>query len=134
MKVPMDREPIVPESMREVVRAKGYLPALRVGEFVFVAGQVGRDASFKLIDDVREQFSACFENLRMVLAEAGCTLDDLVDVTTYHVDMPVHWDTFREVKREWFPVGNVPWTCVGVTALAQSGLLLEVKGMACRRA
>lgn len=130
----MDREPIVPASMRDVVRDKGYLPALRVGEFVFVAGQVGRDAALTVITDVRAQFAACFANLREVLAEAGCTLDDLVDVTTYHVDLPVHWEAFRAVKREWFPVGNVPWTCVGVTALAQPGLLLEVKGTACRRA
>lgn len=128
------REPIVPASMREVVRAKGYLPALRVDDLVFVAGQVGRDAAFNVVTDPREQFSACFENLRLVLAEAGCTLDDLVDVTTYHVDLPGHWETFRAVKREWFPVGNVPWTCVGVTALAHPALLLEVKGTACRPA
>lgn len=126
------REPVVPASMQDVVRDKGYLPALRVGDFVFVAGQVGRDAALGVIADPRAQFAACFDNLRAVLAEAGCTLDDLVDVTTYHVDMPAHWDTFRAVKREWFPRGAVPWTCVGVTALAQAGLLLEVKATACR--
>ncbi len=130
----LEREPVVPESMRDVVRDKGYLPALRVGEFVFVAGQVGRDSAQRVIADPREQFAACFENLRTVLAAAGCTLDDVVDVTTYHVDMPAHWDTFRAVKRDWFPGGAVPWTCVGVTALAQAGLLLEVKATACRPA
>ena len=128
----LPREPVVPASMREVVSEKGYLPGLRVGDFVFVAGQVGRDATGRVIADPHAQFAACFDNLREVLAEAGCTLDDLVDMTTYHVDMPLHWDTFRAVKREWFPAGNVPWTCVGVTALAQAGLLLEVKGTACR--
>jgi len=130
--VTVARAPIVPASMQDVVRDKGYVPALRVGDFVFVAGQVGRDAALRVIADPRAQFAACFDNLRVVLAEAGCTLDDLVDVTTYHVDMPLHWDTFRAVKREWFPMGAVPWTCVGVTALAQAGLLLEVKATACR--
>lgn len=130
----LEREPIVPASMGDVVRDKGYLPALRVGDFVFVAGQVGRDAALRVIADPREQFTACFGNLRVVLAEAGCTLDDLVDVTTYHVDMPTHWDTFRAVKREWFHAAAVPWTCVGVTTLAQPGLFLEVKATACRRA
>lgn len=130
----LEREPIVPASMQDVVREKGYLPALRAGDFVFVAGQVGRDAALRVIADPREQFSACFENLRIVLAAAGCTLDDLVDVTTYHVDMPAHWDVFRAVKRDWFPAGTAPWTCVGVTALAQAGLFLEVKATACRRA
>lgn len=129
----LDREPIVPPSMRDVVREKGYLPALRVGEFVFVAGQVGRDGAMQLLPDPHAQMAACFANLRDVLAEAGCTLDDLVDVTTYHVDLHAHWETFRAVKREWFPAGSVPWTCVGVTTLAHPAMLLEVKGTACRR-
>lgn len=127
------REPVVPAAMQDVAREKGYLPALRVGDFVFVAGQVGRDAAFAVVADPREQFVAAFENLRSVLAEAGCTFDDIVDMTTYHVDMPVHWETFRAVKRELFPAAVFPWTCVGATALAHPAFLLEVKATACRR-
>lgn len=127
------REPIVPPAMRDVAREKGYLPALRVGDFVFVAGQVGRDAAFNVVADPRAQFAAAFENLRGVLAEAGCTFDDIVDMTTYHVDMPEHWEAFRAVKRELFPVASFPWTCVGATALAHPAFLLEVKATACLR-
>ncbi len=127
----LEREPIVPPAMQDVAREKGYLPALRVGDFIFVAGQVGRDAAFNVIADPRAQFAAAFDNLRHVLAEAGCTFDDIVDMTTYHVDMPQHWEAFRTVKRELFPVALFPWTCVGATALANSAFLLEVKATAC---
>ena len=129
----LTREPIIPAGMQDVVREKAYLPALRVGDFIFVAGQVGRGEDMAIVADPHAQFAAAFENLRIVLAEAGCTFDDIVDMTTYHVDMPTHWETFRAVKRGLFPQGTFPWTTVGVTALANPAFLLEVKATACRR-
>ena len=81
------------------------------------------------------QFAACFENLRMVLAEAGCTFDDIVDITTYHVDMDGALGPHSARSRTaMLPRGKFPWTAVGVTALAEPALLLEVKATACCRA
>jgi enamine deaminase RidA (YjgF/YER057c/UK114 family) len=130
----MNRTPIIPPSMQSVVADKGYVPGLRVGDFVFLAGQVGRTIDMKIVVEPAAQFEACFENLRMVLAEAGCTFDDVIDMTTYHVDMDKHWPAFREVKNRVLPRGKFPWTAVGVTALADPAFLLEVKATACVRA
>jgi len=129
----MHKTPIVPPSMQSVVADKGYLPGLRVGDFLFLAGQVGRTIDMKIVVEPTAQFEACFENLRMVLAEAGCTFDDIIDMTTYHVDMDRHWPAFREVKNRVLPRGRFPWTAVGVTALADPAFLLEVKATACVR-
>ena len=129
----MNKTPIVPPSMQSVVDSKGYLPGLRVGAFLFLAGQVGRTIDMEIVVDPTAQFEACFENLRMVLAEAGCTFDDIVDMTTYHVDMDRHWPAFREVKNRVLPRGKFPWTAVGVSALADPAFLLEVKATACVR-
>ena len=128
------KTPVVPSSMQSVVDQKGYLPGLRVGDFLFLAGQVGRTIDMTIVVDPKAQFEACFENLRVVLAEAGCTFDDIVDMTTYHVDMDKHWPAFREVKNRVLPRGRFPWTAVGVTALADPAFLLEVKATACVRA
>jgi enamine deaminase RidA (YjgF/YER057c/UK114 family) len=125
--------PIIPPSMQAVVKTRGYLPGLRVGDIVFLAGQVGRTADMQIVTDPRAQFEAAFENLRVVLAEAGCTFDDLVDMTTYHVDMAKHWSVFREVKNRVLPRGKFPWTAIGVSALADPAFLLEVKATACVR-
>ncbi len=129
----MNRTPIVPPSMQSVVEQKGYLPGLRVGDFLFLAGQVGRDADMRIVVEAKAQFEAAFENLRIVLAEAGCTFDDIVDMTTYHVDMDRHWPVFREVKNRVLPRGKFPWTAIGVSALADPAFLLEVKATACVR-
>ncbi len=71
------------------------------------------------------QFEQCFENLRTVLATAGCTFADVVDMTTYHVAIDEHWPAFIEVKNRLVPRGVFPcagedvWCAIEVTADAQ---------------
>lgn len=121
------REVIVPATMRRIFEEYGYAPALRVGELVYVAGQVGRTADLQVIVDPEAQFTAAWDNCRIVLEAAGCGFADVVDLTTYVVDMPVHMPLFREVKRRHFPQGTCPWTAIGVSALSRPGLLAEIK-------
>lgn len=108
----------------------GYVPAVQVGRTVYCAGQVGRTADLQVIADPEAQFVAAWENLRTVLAEAGCTYEDVVEMTTYHVDMHTHMAVFRAVKDRLFPRGRCAWTCVGVQDLARPGLLVEIKCIA----
>ncbi|VEB98311.1 RutC family protein yjgH [Cedecea lapagei] len=128
-----DREIIMPPSMQELAKRAGYAPAVVVGNTVYCAGQVGRTPDLQVIADPKSQFIACWENLRLVLEEAGCSFGDVVEMTTYHVDMKEHMDVFREVKDEVFPRGHCAWTCIGVAELARPGLLVEVKCIAVRR-
>ena len=127
-----DREIIVPESMRSIVERAGYAPAVRVGEIVYVVGQVGRTADLQVIEDPAEQFAAAWENVRIVLEAAGCSFADMVDVTTYHVGMARHMDVFREVKNRLVPREGYAWTRIGVSELAHPGLLVEIKCVAHR--
>ncbi|MBE7211744.1 MAG: RidA family protein [Gluconacetobacter diazotrophicus] len=128
-----DRDLIVPKRMERVVETAGYVPAVRVGDLVFCAGQVGRDADLSVIEDPEAQFAACWDNLRLVLEEAGCGFEDVVDMTTYHVDLAVHFPIFRAVKDRLFPRGSCAWTVIGVSELARPGLLAEIKCTAVRR-
>ncbi len=128
-----DRRVIVPPSMQRIVETAGYAPAVLVGDTVYCSGQVGRTSDLTVIDDPEMQFTACWENLRVVLAEAGCTFEDVADMTTYHVGMAEHMATFRSVKDRLFPRGTCAWTAIGVSELARPGLLLEIKCVAVRR-
>ena len=70
-----------------------------------------------------------FANLRATLAAAGCTLDDLVDVTTFHTDPERQFPTIMKVKQEMFGAPPYPnWTAVGVNWLA--GFDFEIKVIA----
>jgi len=135
MNIPIsnDRQLIVPSSMTLLAERAGYAPAVKVGSTVYCAGQVGRTDELEIIFDPAQQFLRAWENLRTVLAAAGCTFEDVVDMTTYHVDMQQHMAVFRSVKDSVFPRGTCAWTCIGVSELAKSGLLVEIKCVAVQR-
>lgn len=122
-----DREIIIPPGMERLAERAGYAPAIRVGHTLYCAGQVGRTPALEVISDPADQFRACWENLRSVLAAGGCTFADVVDMTTYHVDLHRHLETFRKVKDTVFPRGTCAWTVIGVVDLALPGLLVEIK-------
>jgi enamine deaminase RidA (YjgF/YER057c/UK114 family) len=59
----------------------GYSRAVVAGDWVFVAGTTGFDyASMTIADHVVAQAEQCFQNIAVALAQAGCTLDDVVRV------------------------------------------------------
>jgi enamine deaminase RidA (YjgF/YER057c/UK114 family) len=128
-----ERKIVLPQSMALLAERAGYAPAIKVGAMVFCAGQVGRTAALEVISDPEKQFVAAWENLRTVLAEARCTFEDVVEMTTYHVEMREHMAVFRTVKERLFPRGHCAWTCVGVSELAHPGLLVEIKCVAVSR-
>lgn len=75
------------------------------------------------------QIRLAFDNLRAVLAAAGCTFDDIVDVTSFNTDLESQFESVMRVKDEAFTMRPYPnWTAVGVNWLA--GLDFEIKVIA----
>ena len=128
-----DRQIIVPDTMILLAERAGYAPAVKVGTTLYCAGQVGRTADLQVIEDPEQQFLAAWENLRQVLAAGGCSFEDVVEMTTYHIDMNQHMPLFRQVKDSLFPRNTCAWTCIGVSELAKPGLLVEIKCIAVQR-
>ena len=128
-----DRQIIVPDTMKLLAERTGYAPAVKVGTTLYCAGQVGRTADLVVIEDPEQQFLAAWENLRQVLAAGGCSFEDVVEMTTYHIDMNQHMPLFRQVKDSLFPRNTCAWTCIGVSELAKPGLLVEIKCIAVQR-
>ena len=65
-----DRQAIVPPGMEAVYEQIGYAPAIRVGNTVYVSGQIGRRRDLQLVEDREAQITEAFANLQLVL-EAG---------------------------------------------------------------
>lgn len=123
----VERKTIVPPGMERIFQDYGYAPALQVGRILHCAGQVGRTPDLQVIEDPEAQFEACWNNVATVLAAAGCGFADVIDLTTYHVEMQRHFDVFKMVKNRRFPRQTCPWTAIGVQSLSRPGLLLEIK-------
>lgn len=121
--------PVFPDNRHALYEAHEYSAAIRSGDLLFVAGQVGSRADGSPEPDFATQVRSAFNNLKQTLAAGGCTLNDLVDVTTFHTDPQHQFETVMQVKKEVFPNAPYPnWTAVGVTWL--SGFDFEIKVIA----
>lgn len=80
------REAIFPANRHALYEAHGYSAAIRSGDLVFVSGQVGSRNDGTPEPDFGKQVQLAFENLEATLKAAGCTFDDIIDVTTFHTD------------------------------------------------
>jgi enamine deaminase RidA (YjgF/YER057c/UK114 family) len=104
--------------------------AVRSGRVVWISGQVGFDGANNLIPkSIEEQSRLALDNLKIVIEDAGGTLDDIVELVSYHTDMR-ELDAFTEVKAEFFGADYPAWTAVGVTALADPELKVEIRATA----
>ncbi|MBW8726582.1 MAG: RidA family protein [Inquilinus limosus] len=123
------REPIFPAQRHALYDEHRYSAAIRSGDLLFVSGQVGSREDGSPEPVFEKQVRRAFANLRSVLAAAGCTLDDVVDVTTFHTDPEAQFETVMKVRSA--EIGEPPfpnWTAVGVTWLA--GFDFEIKAIA----
>jgi enamine deaminase RidA (YjgF/YER057c/UK114 family) len=120
------RDAVFPADRHALYEAHGYSAAVRSGDLLFVSGQVGSRPDGSPEPDLEAQVRLAFANLQATLAAAGCTFDDIVDVTSFHTDPQNQMAAVMAVKTETFPRAPFPnWTAVGVTWL--SGFDFEIK-------
>ena len=100
---------------------------------IFIAGQLGLDMENKLVGmagDFRAQANKAIDNLKLALADAGATINDVVKINNYLVDMS-HIAIFREVRDQHFNMAAPPAsTTVAISQLARPGALFEIEAIA----
>jgi enamine deaminase RidA (YjgF/YER057c/UK114 family) len=123
------RDVVFPAGRRALYERNHYSPAIRSNGFLFVSGQVGSREDGSPEPDLEAQMRLAFDNLNAVLAAAGCSFDDVVDVTFFIVDPESKLDTFWKVFADhWGPAPHPTLTAVGVTWLY--GFQFEIKVIA----
>lgn len=123
------RDPVFPTRPHALYGAHEYSPAIRSGDLLFVSGQVGARADGSPEPDFAAQVQLAFDSLEAVLKAAGCTFDDIVDVTSFHTDPAAQFPIILPIKSKVFGAAPYPnWTAVGVTWL--SGFDFEIKVIA----
>jgi 2-aminomuconate deaminase len=114
----------------------------RAGDFLFVSGTSARRADNTIagaeVDltgttrlDIRVQTRAVIENIRDILQSAGAQLQDVVEVSTYLVNMN-DFAGYNEVYGEFFGYDGPARTTVAVHQLPHPHLLIEITARAYR--
>lgn len=103
---------------------------IRVGDLLFVSGQVGTDDDGKVVgDDVETQAHQAFRKLAGVLEAGGSSLAHVVKVTIF-VAEATPLATIVALRRRYFSEPYPADTLVQVSALARPGLLFEIEAIA----
>jgi enamine deaminase RidA (YjgF/YER057c/UK114 family) len=120
------RDAVFPAGRHDLYTSYAYSAAIRSDDLLFVSGHVGSRSDGSPEPDFEAQVRLAFANLEATLKAGGCGFDDIVDVTTYHIDPENQFPTVMIVKAEIFPEAPYPtWTAVGVNWLA--GFDFEIK-------
>ncbi len=123
------RDAVFPPGRHALYDLHRYSPAVKADGLLFVAGQVGSREDGSPEPTLEGEVRRAFDNLNAILAAAGCTFDDVVDVTVFMVNPDAIFEQAWEIAREYW--GSAPYptaTAVGVTWL--SGFQFEIKVVA----
>jgi 2-iminobutanoate/2-iminopropanoate deaminase len=101
-------------------------PATKFGNLVFVAGQTGRHpVTGELGRDIREQTRNVLERIKVILAAAGTSLDNVLSAMT-HLTRVENLTAYNEEYAKYFPTDKPARTTVTVAALNKPELLVEI--------
>ncbi len=127
------------KTLSEKATPRGAYPHIRrAGDFLFVSGISSRRPDNSIAGaaadgqgttelDIRVQTRAVIENIQDILSSMDCALEDLVDVTTFLVNMN-DFAGYNEVYAEYFSKGGPARTTVAVHQLPHPHLVIEMKG------
>lgn len=132
-----EHAPVLPQ----LARPRGKYPHFRrAGDYIYVSGLSSRrpdnsiagaaaDALGTMQLDIRAQTRAVIENLARILEAAGASLEDVVDVVTFLVDMN-DFGGYNEVYGEHFGPEGPARTTIAVHQLPHPHMRIEIKAVA----
>ena len=123
----MTKEIIIPANVHQ---SRGYSHAIKVGNTIYVAGQVGIGEDSKVVDGGFEaQAKQALENLKRVLEASGASFKDVVKLNTYVTTMEF-MPVYRELRRSYFGDHYPASTLIQVAGLALPEFLIEIEAVA----
>ena len=125
----MKVERLAPKEVFDSAGSLQYAQAVRAGQILFVSGQTGWGKNLQVPEKYEDEVRQLFENLGHVLAEAGCSFADVVDVTSFHTP-DTDRATFWRIRNEFFSEPYPAWTMIRDIGLARPELHAEVKATA----
>lgn len=115
----------------DVVAPRGYSHAIKVGDTIYIAGQVAWDVDGNLVGkgDFEAQARMALENLKRVLAAAGSQMTDIVQMN-YYIRNLEDFAKIRNPYREYFGRYFPCQTLTVISSLADPDLLIEIQAIA----
>ena len=103
----------------------GFSEAVVRGDMIYLSGVVAGLRPGET--DATLAYDRAFKTIASILERRGSSWDDVLDITTYHVDVAKDFPAFRQVK-DWYVKAPFPtWTAIDIDRLVPEGGLVEIK-------
>ncbi|MDP3341743.1 RidA family protein [Frigidibacter sp.] len=126
----MARTALFPGGNRTTADQLRLSPGILSGTHVFVTGMTGSSPDGTMPANPEDQFRQAFDKIGAVLREAGLGFDSIVEMTSYHIGLGTHFDSFCAVRSNYVTDPFPAWTAVEVAGLRREGALVEIRVIA----
>jgi 2-iminobutanoate/2-iminopropanoate deaminase len=126
----MPRYQLIETESVKSAEGRPYSPALRVGDWLFVSGQVPLGPDGKTVStDAEAQWRQTMENIKSLVEEAGGTMEDVVRIDIFVTDIR-HYLNHGDIRKEYFQPPYPICTALEVSGLAREEWLIEIEAQA----
>ena len=119
----------VPPPVQQTYEDFHFAPMVRAGDFLFLSGVVAGGFDDETIDD-EAAYERAFQAIEYFLGQAGAGWEHVVELETFHTDMPAQFDTFAAVKDKYIAAPYPSWTAIDIDRLYPDNALAEIKVVA----
>ncbi len=124
--------PVEAEARRELDEW-GYADAVIDGDRVWLSGVVASLRPGETLADQEAAYDRAFRRLDDILRRAGSSFDGVVEITTFHTDLPAQIEAFKQAKHRYIRGPFLAWTAIDIDRLVPDRGLVEIKLVARRR-
>ena len=126
------KKSIVPEAFQHYYDDWYFSPVIEADGTVYLSGVTAARKDKPISKDPEEQFNDAFYKLGVYLNAAGLGYDNILEMTTFHIDLKTHIDVFSQVKDAYIKAPYPAWSAIGVSAFIPENALVEMRVVAKR--
>ncbi|MBU4315859.1 MAG: RidA family protein [Proteobacteria bacterium] len=126
----MSIDTVVPASGKSAYKNFHFSQAVKACGLLVCSGQIGTQPDHSVPETAEEEFRNAWKAVGIVLKEAGLGFEDIIEYTSYHVNLNQHIQAFMKIRDEVLSEPWPAWTAIGITELAVPGARVEIRVIA----
>ena len=126
----MSIDTVVPESGKSAYKNFHFSQAVKSGGLLVCSGQIGTNPDHSLPESAEDEFRNAWQSVGEVLKEAGLGFEDILEYTSYHVNLGKNLQAFMKTRDEVLSEPWPAWTAIGISELAVPGARVEIRVIA----
>ena len=126
----MSIDTVVPESGKSAYKHFHFSQAVKSGGLLVCSGQIGTNPDHSVPESAEDEFRNAWQAVGEVLKEAGLDFKDIIEYTSYHVNLSKNMKAFMKARDEVLSEPWPAWTAIGINELFMPGARVEIRVIA----